>query len=320
MVRASSVISVSIIGDAKKLTGALSSADQATGGLLKSAGKVLLAGKVINEGFDFVQDALGESDRLGDAMARLSTQLSPDTAKTLERTADNFSRIGASTQDMLELEAIFTDFGTAAGIADPTIAGMAESVAATAQALTQTDDQGRDASAMLDLLDKAAGGSAKAAKELGVSLTEGLSPADQMRSILAQLEPKLVDATTGTQDLASKQDELGAKFETVMGKIGQGLEGPLTGILQFIDDEIDAIPGAIDGWEMLGAAVEGFGRTALAPLGNVRDALEGLGDLIGDVAFNLTHIGQNVPNDRQVTQAAQREAERNGLDWSQGRP
>ena len=41
MARANSVINVSIIGDAKKLIGAVGDADKATGGLIKSAAKVV---------------------------------------------------------------------------------------------------------------------------------------------------------------------------------------------------------------------------------------------------------------------------------------
>ncbi len=325
MARASSVISVSIIGDAKKLVGAVGDADKATGGLVKSAAKLAVGAVAIGKGFDFIQGSLAESDRLGDAMARLSNQLTPETAKVLERNADSFSRIGASAQDMLELEAIFADFATAAGIADPTIAGMAESVAATAQALTQTDDEGRDATAMMDLLNKAAGGSAKAAKELGVTLTDGLAPADQMRSIISQLNPKLVDATTGTQDLASKQEELGAKFETVMGKIGAGLEGPLTDILTFIDDQIEQIPGAIAGWQMLGDAIVGMAEDVLSPLARVADALRTIIKLFdsSDSRASVVIRGGVAPSggtgttrgttDRAISDAQRRQQERNGL-------
>ncbi len=322
MARANSVINVSIIGDAKKLVGAVGSADKATGGLLKSAAKLAVAGVAVSKGFDFIQDSLAESDRLGDALSRLGNQLGPGTAKNLERTADQFTRIGASTQDMLELEAIFADFGTAAGIADPSIAGMAESVAAMAQALTQSDDQGRDASAMMDLLTKAAGGSAKAAKELGVTLIDGATASDQMRNILSQLNPKLVEATEGTQDLASKQDALGAKFETVMGKIGAGLEGPLSGILDFIDDEIEAIPHAIEGFQMLGAAIVKAGEEALGPLARVADALRTIISLFdnGQRAFQVSagRPGRGSPgsgsgSDRSISDAQRRQQERNGL-------
>lgn len=284
MARADSTIRVSIIGDVKNLAGALNTADKQSGGLLRSAVKVGVALGVVREGFDFIGDATREADRLGDALARLSNQIGPDFTGALRETADNFSDIGASTQDILEAEAIFADWATAAGIADPAIRGLAESVAATATALTLTDDQGRSVNEMLDLLDKAAGGSSKAAKELGVSLQAGLDPAAQMTNILGQLQGKVNDAFSAQKDLEGQQSKLQAQWETLTGQIGGPLSDALAGVVGFINDEIAAIPSAIAGWQMLGAAIEGFGRTALGPLGNVRDALENVLNLLGQTS------------------------------------
>lgn len=279
-----SIIRVSIIGDVRNLQQALVKADQSTGGLVKSLGKTFLALGAVREGFQFAQSSLDEADRLGDAMARLNDSIGVEFTNRLEDTADNFTRIGASSQDMLELEAIFAAFGTAAGIADPQIASFAESVAATATAFSLVDDQGRDASAVMDLITKAAGGSEKAARELGVALIDTKDPTQQLANILAQLKPTLDAATTGTADLEQKQRELQAKVEDLSGKLGQQLEPALVSVLTVITDGIDDIGGAIWGFQELTRVVVRFGHDTLGPLANVRDALHDILNTLGLVS------------------------------------
>lgn len=323
-----SIIRVSIIGDAKRLVGALGEADKATSGLLASStraiGGTLLALGGIREGFQFLGDSLNEADRLGDAMARLNAQLGPEFTSALESSAGSFHDIGQSSQDILELEAIFADWATSAGIADPIIATMADDVAGLAAALALTDDQGRPATAMLDLLDKAARGSAKAAAELGVTLTDGLSPADQMRSIMEQLSGRLNDARTGSQDLEGAQAELQASVEELQAKIGGPLADALKVVVGFINDEIDAIPHAIEGWQALGGIIETFGRTALGPLGNVADALRGILDLLGQAGDAIGANGTPPPNfgsfEADIIRANRNFTDRNGLERSMGGP
>lgn len=335
MASSKSVINVSIIGDAKKLIGAVNQADVATGGLVKSAAKIAVTGVAIRKGFDLIGDSLGEADRRGDAIQRLEAKLG-DLTPELVRASDGFSKIGASSQDILELEASFADLATSAGLAKPAIAGSATELSVAALAMAQIHDA--DPSAILDAIGKAVGGQTRGIKEYGVNLTEAAVAQEAMKEtgktnaksltdqelaaarvtlILQAFKPSIDAATSGTVDLAQRQDELGAKFETTMGKIGAGVEGPLTDVLTFINDEIDAIPYAVAGWQNLGAAIDSFGRQALAPLARVNDALE-------DILFNLSHI--NIPRtgndpiadfifgkDRSVEQAISRQREKNGL-------
>jgi hypothetical protein len=336
MARSSSVISVSIIGDAKKLVAAVGKADKVTGGLLVSGAKVLVTGKVVKKGFDLIQDSLAEADRRGDAIARLSDKLG-DLADPLVATSDNFAKIGASSQDMLELEAIYADLATSAGVAAPDIAASAEAMAVAALSAAQVHDA--DPTAIIDAIGKAAGGATRGLKPYGVDLTEAAveqramhdtgkdNPKMLSETELAAARTALIlegfggvvhDVTTGTGDLAQKQDELGAKFETVMGKIGAGVEGPLTDVLAFINDEIDAIPGAIAGWGMLGDKITGFAAMVLTPLAQVADALRAIIDLFdkGQGAFQVSPgRAPRGPalSDAAISAAQRRERERNGL-------
>ncbi len=315
---AKTVISVAIIGDAKKLIGALGKADAATGGLLSSAGKLLVAGKVVQEGFQFIGDSLHEADRLGDALQRLNVQVGPEFAKRIDDAAKSFINLGLSRQDVDELAASFADIGTAIGLTDNQIANFAVTATGTAQAL-QLLGKG-DAAGLIDQIGKAAGGSEKAAKALGVTLLKNVDANTQLSNILLQLNPQLQAATTGTGDLEQKQSAMQARVETLQAELGEKLAPALGDVLQFINDEIDAIPAAIEGWKSLGAAVEGFGRTALGPLGNVRDVLAEILSLLGQTGLQNQLAGPDSGfgkvrarlSDSAVSGATTRTADRNG--------
>ncbi len=338
--RSNSIINVSIIGDAKKLIGAVQTADAATGGLVQSAAKVLIAGKVVTKGFDLVNDSLREADRRGDAIQRLERSIGKiDTAK-LSDVASDFTAIGASGQDMLELEAIYADLAVSAGLAAPEISATATGLAESALAAAQVYDA--DPSQIIEAIGKAVGGQTRGIKEYGVDLTEAAVAQEAMRMtgkdlpkqltdtelaaarvnlILAAFNPLVKTAADGSGDFAQQQDELGAKFEDVSGKIGEHLEGPLGGLLDWISDMVDAIPAALDGWGMLGDAIVDAARFMLGPLGQVADVLRNIISLFdnGQRAFQVStgRAPRTGPGggstDRSISDAQRRQQERNGL-------
>ena len=95
MSRATSVIDVAIIGDARKLVAATGAADKATGGLVKSTAKIVGTGLVIDKAFEFLNGALDNADALDDATNRLEGSLG-DLAKPLEDAAAGMDKIGLS--------------------------------------------------------------------------------------------------------------------------------------------------------------------------------------------------------------------------------
>jgi hypothetical protein len=334
--RSSSIISVSIIGDAKKLIGAVNAADQSTGGLIKSTVKVVGASVAIRKGFDLINDSLAEADRRGDAIQRLTNQIG-NLADPLIKTADNFSKIGASAQDMIELEATFADLATSAGVTEPEIAANAEQLSAMALALAQVHDA--DPSAIMDAIGKAIGGQTRGIKQYGVDLTEAsvaqrameMTGKDNAKALTAQelaaartslimeaFTPILDQVATGTGDVAQKQDELGAKFETVSGKIGVAVEGPLGSALDWINDMIDAIPAAMDGWGALGDKINDVVGQIQGPLNDLRALVANLLDMFSDLRTQTSgnfdrHDSPNGQRDRDIAASLARERERNGL-------
>jgi hypothetical protein len=348
--KSSSVISVSIIGDAKKLITAVGQADTATGGLVKSGAKIVGTGIAVKKGFDLIGDSLQEADRRGDALDRLKDKLGPVFTDRLETTADNFHEIGASSQDILELEAIYADLATSAGVAAPDIAASAEAMAASAIAAGQVHDE--DPTAIIDAMGKAAGGATRGLKPYGVDLTTAAVQQRAMKDTGKDLPGQLTDtelaaartaliiegfagqlnaATTGSGDLEIKQDELGSKFEEVGGKAGNILAPALGVVLDFINDEIDAIPSAIDGWNLLGGEIVDFAKFVGTPLKVTADLIN---NILG--AWN-TLAGININNlpgggghgggpgvtgraprngglsDAEIAAAQKRNRERNGL-------
>lgn len=304
MARADSTIRVNILGDAKSLQKAAATSETAVGGLNKKLvgiGAGIAGAFAADAVLDFAQTALKESDRVGDAAGILEAQLG-ELAQPLIDAADEFDRLGASEGDMLELETAIVNVGTALGITKAELAGTATEAATTAAALALITDT--DADTWIDLIGKAATGSERALRALGVSvtdaevearalattgkdtadaLTDGELAAARLELILEKLNPRIQETVTGTGDLEQKQAQLQARMETLTGKVGEHLEGPLNDLLGWV-------LAGIDGWEMLAGKLDAAGasfdaafdivKAALGPIGLVTDALDGLIDAL----------------------------------------
>jgi hypothetical protein len=290
MADANSTIRVNIVGDTKGLQTELGKADKGITTMVGNAGKLVGAfalGAAAAGLADFAKSALSEADRLADATGRLESHLG-DLSGALIDTADDFTDLGQSTQDILELEASFADFAVAVGLSDEAIARFAPKAAEAAAAMALITDL--DPATVIDLIGKAAAGSERAMRELGVNLDEaavqaralqdsGKDTPDQLTDaelaaaayaeVLDQLAPRLADVTEGTGDVESKTAELQAKWETLTGKIGQGLEGPMNDLLDWILSGVDGL-GMLD--EFMGYVEQSF-RDLLGPIARATDEL-----------------------------------------------
>jgi len=268
--RADSTIRVAILGDASDLKAAAKDSEKATGRISNSAkvaGGIIAGAFALDKVLDFGQSALNEADRLGDATDRLNASLGP-LAPTLIATAGGLEDLGQSKQDVLELEARFTDLAKGAHILTENIAPVAQPVVEAAAALAQLGVT-EDAATAVDLIAKAAGGSSKPLKELGVdldenavkaqaladtgkksadALTDGELASARLKLIMEQLAPKVDLVTDGEADLEKRQDTLSAKFETFTGQVGDALDGPLTDLLTWLILTADAVGDSVDGF------------------------------------------------------------------------
>lgn len=265
----SSRVNVELTGDRSDLQRELRGAEGDVGRFGTSTKKILAAGALTAAAAGIAEigaEALEQGDRLGDATARIELQVG-DLSAQLVTTADDFTDLGLSAQDVLELEAAVLDTGTALGITDDELVDFADDVAATAGAVALLTDL--EAPEVVGLIGKAADGSEKAMKALGVnideaevvaraladtgkdtaeSLTDGELAAARYKEILEELAPKLEEVDAGQQDVEQSTAELQAKWETLMGKIGEGIDGPL-------NDFLGWTLAGVEGWELFAASM-----------------------------------------------------------------
>lgn len=301
MARADSTVRVNIIGDARSLQDATRKSEKAVGGIGKAAkvaGGLLAGAFAADKLLDFTQSALSEFDRVGDATFRLQDQLGKLSGPLIDA-ADGMERLGGSRQDVLELQARFADLATAAGVADEQIAGSATSAAEAALALSLIKDV--DAATILDQIGKAAGGSERPLKELGISLSDAevearalaetgkddakaLTDAElasaRLALIMEKLAPTIAGVTGAEADLETRQRELQARFETFTGKVGEAIEGPLNDFLAWL-----LATGETLGWAQ--GQVKGLDKAFDGLTGSVGDAVDQLRDalrLLADIS------------------------------------
>lgn len=308
MVRGDSSVRVAITGDASGIQKASKDANKSVSGIGKAAkiaGAAIVAGFAADAVLEFTQTALAEGDRLADATTRLEQSLGNLSGPLID-SAEDFASLGQSAQDMLELEARIVDIGIASGITAGDLSSLADDAAATAAALALTTDVPADE--WLDKIGKAAGGSVRPLKDLGIALTdaevearamadtgkdnadaltEGELAAARFALILEKLQPRLADVATGSGDVEQRQAELQARWETLTGKIGTAIEGPLNDFLGWVLSGIDGL-GMLD--DLLGVIEQSF-RDLLGPIARVADAIAGVLNAIDEALKGLGLIG-----------------------------
>ena len=313
MARADSTIRVNIIGDAKGLERAAGQAEGSVSGLNKklvAAGGIIAGAFVTDKLLDFGQTALKEADRVGDAAGILEAQLG-DLAQPIIDAADEFSRLGASEGDMLDLEVAIVNVGKALGITDTELAGFATDAATAASALALITDT--DADTWISQIGKAAAGSDRALRALGVGVTEtevvaralattGKDTADaltdselaaaRLELILEKLNPRIQETITGTGDLEQKQAQLQARIETFSGDVGEIVQGPLSDLLGIVLAITETFGSATDTITDAGVSVSGL----LAPVKALIAPWSALGDAIGAAVTALERFLSLAPS------------------------
>jgi hypothetical protein len=275
MATGDSVIRVTILGDAKALTAAIATADGKIKNFARTAGGALVGGfvafRAIDAGFSTLQGGLDNADKLADSLTRIEGTTTPEFARQIHEIAFNMTEIGLSAPEVGNLAANFTDLATAAKVSEPTILAMTPQLLEIASAIAATT--GKTVDEVISDIGKAAAGNQKAVSDYGIVVDKSLNPDARILDIVDQLILKFPDAKQAADDYAGAQEELGAKWDNFTTRLGEALEGPLAGVVDWMNDMADAIPGAIDGWGMLFNAISNGARTVLGPLGNVADVM-----------------------------------------------
>lgn len=283
MATAKSIISVAILGDAKNLLRTFDTVDTRTGGFLKSAAKVAVAGTVVKKGFDVLGDALGNADDFRDSMDDLAGTMSPEFARRIQDMSGDFTNIGLSAPEVGAMAASWANLAKAAGVSAPLIETMTPDLLKLAASIAATT--GKTVDEVIADIGNAAGPRGQAVmRDYGVVVDKALSPEAKILDVFQQLLEKTPELTEKTGGLADKQDILGAKWDTFTTNVGLAVEGPLTDVVGWFADVSEMIPSAMDGFGMLGDRIIGFARDVLGPLGNVRDVLQKIAEMLPGAA------------------------------------
>lgn len=308
---AKTVISVAIVGNAKSLVGAVENANTSIGGFLKGAAKGFVAFTAVNTVVDAIQSIIENGDRAGDALSRIKSIVGKINTDKLDALSSDFSEIGESRPDFLEIVAGFSEFATASGKLDPaTITDMATGVAQFAGALGLL--KGVDPATLGDDIANfitGSRGAAAAAKELGLEFDSSLTPAQRYAQIMERLPGLLSSVTGANAGLDDKQASLNAKWETFGSEIGPSVEEALSGILDVLINIADDIPQLDRDMRNFFGALESGARGVLGPLGDVLDALTHI-DTVGARAFQVS-TGRT-PRESTTVRSQQDFDERNG--------
>lgn len=349
---AAATIVVRIVGDSKQLSAAVGNANRTLGGLggtsaLKGVAVGAAIGVATAAVVDLGQTALTEGDRVGDALTRLETQLDRDLVASIDKASDKMTDLGQSRQDVLELAASFTDIATEAGIADESIADIAPDVAEVAAAMALISDT--DAATTVADIGKAADGNDRALRNLGVYLSDAEVEARALRDsgkalpgqltdtelatarlniVMEKLAPRLEAVKDGAGDVEQSTATLQAKWETLMGKIGEGIDGPLNDFLTWtlngvsgLEDFIGLLEKSPKFLDHFGDVVENLTR---GPLGSLLDTLHGILGAIGvinDTPVTVRYSSSPNPDRNSSSSSAEAQivaslndyANRNGL-------
>lgn len=316
MASADSVIRVTILGDAKALNTAIATADGKIKNFARNAGGALVGGfvafRAIDAGFDTLSGGLDNADKLADALARIEGTTTPEFARQIHDIAFNMTEIGLSAPEVGTLAANFTDLATAAKVSEPTILAITPQLLEIASAIAATT--GKTVDEVINDIGRAAGGNQKGVQDYGIIVDKALNPDARLVDIIDQLILKFPDAKTAADDLAGSQEELNAKWDNFTTKLGEALEGPLTGVVDWMNDMVDAIPSAMDGWGMLGDRIGDVAKNAVNVLRPVLDIIGNINNALRSTSgqFDQNDIRANGGSEGTIVRRQQDYDERNG--------
>lgn len=318
MAKGDSSIVVRIQGDINDITGKLKALDTKLGTFGRvqaTVGRAFAGG--IDEVFSTINDALGKADDFNDALGNIAGQISPEFAQRIHDISGDFTDIGVSSVDVAKMADAFASLATAAGVSQPAIEQLTPKLIDVAKAVSAQTD--KPLSEVVNDIGAAARGNQRAVNDYGLVIDKTLNPDANILSILDQLQKKYGDAASATSDFKGQQDQLNAKWDTFLEGVGEGLQGPLAGVLDFFNHVLDDIPRTVKGFQDLAAGIVDFGRTVLGPLGNVNDVLGGIGDAIGNIGSALGILQSKTDSERAKLRDIQNYRERNGLPDTLGR-
>jgi hypothetical protein len=269
-------VQVVITGDTKGLEKSLKSSAKGLGGFAKTAGGVF-TGMLATKAFDvvvdglksvasFALDGIDKLDALGDNVARLDG-LAKGLGDTVGKT--DLTKFGVDKGEAAAAALAIAKTGKSLKLNGKQLARVTPQFTEMAAQLASLGDG--DPEKQADLLAKALGGSAKAAKALGIVLPKGkdVTPMQTYAAIMKQLAPKLKEATSGQASLA----DVGERWDATLANLQLELAGFLEQLAPVITQLMDVfMPLLREFITTVGPIVaELFGRIADAVSGFLAD-------------------------------------------------
>jgi hypothetical protein len=238
--------------------------------------------------FDFGKEGVDKLDTLGDSLALIDANFK-GLGKTVE--ALDLSDLGFSDLESAKAAEGISSIARSLGLAKDEAFKMTPALTTAAAAYGSLT--GADAQAAGDLFGKALGGSQKAAKELGVELVKGATPAENYTAIMAKWGPLAKETAGATDDLTTEQEKFDAKVEDIQTSVGSLITKALGPLLSIVNTKLfPALKSFADKYGPTFAAVfKAIGRVLDAVFGFIqREVMPIIGTLARAIGKALAPV------------------------------
>jgi phage-related protein len=233
----------------------------------------------------FVLDGVDKLDAYGDSLGRLDA-MAAGLGKTA--TSVDLTRWGVDSGEAAASALAIAKMGKSLGLTDQELATTVPGFQKLAAQLASLGDG--DPAAQAELLAKAMGGNAKAAKALGIQLPKGVSGMEAYAAIVAQLGPQLDQATAGQASLS----DVGERWDATLANLQLQLAGFLDQLAPVASALLDALVPALQQLvQLVGPALSSaFGTLAETFAGFAEGGAAGyVGELLGTIASVAGKLG-----------------------------
>jgi phage-related protein len=287
-------INVSINGDESDLKKAFRGAGDAVngfGGTFKRTFNTIVAGGLfgaidtaVRNTFSFAQSGTKQFDALGDSLTLVDANV-----KGLSKTVEglDLTKLGFDKLETSKAAVTITGMAKALGLTGKATKKMTPGLLTAAAAFSALT--GKDPATAADTIAKALGGSAKAAKALGIEFKKGETPAQRYADIMKKFGPLAKDAADGTRTLTDEQDTLDAKMADLSTTLGGFVNDALLPIVTALNNNV--LPAFAGLATFIKTSLLPFlalvGDTIGAGLAPFAPAIQGIADAFGSVPTNV---------------------------------
>lgn len=292
-----------------------------------------LLGDAAGAAADFIGDSIDASRDLNETLSK-SQVVFGDAAGDVEEFGDNAAKaMGMSKQAAIEAAATLGNFFTGIGQTKQAAADMSEEMVGLAGDLASFNNI--DPGEALEKLRSGLAGEAEPLRALGVFLSEAKVKAKAMemglgdahgelsegekilaryRIILDETKTAQGDFARTSEGLANSQRTANAELINAQAQLGESFEPIALGVTKAQIAVVDWFRQGVEGWQMLGGVIEGFGKKTEPVIDRTTDSVENLrsnavsdlgriGDATGDLKGDIRSLRQSAGSNLQMMQS-----------------